>query len=257
MTGTIDDILNDREPEAETEQVEAAETPEAPEQPEVAEEATEGRVRDEKGRFAPKGDKEEVAPPAPVEESHIPVRALQDERSKRQALEQRLQQLEAQLQANQPQAPAPDLYEDETAWFNHRLTGVLPQITENVRNELRMERVKESAEEARGKYDDYDQTIDTFRALAEMQPALMEQMIGSKNPAEFAYKTAKTHTEVQQYGSIDALIEKRLKDREAELLQSTQAQLPSAPPSISSDRSVGARSGPAWGGPAPMSELLK
>src|SRR5512139_675711 len=69
----LDEFLKgSEEPAAEIETPEQAETPEATEAeaPEaVADEppAKDGPVRDEKGRFAPKGDKEPEASPAPEE----------------------------------------------------------------------------------------------------------------------------------------------------------------------------------------------
>jgi hypothetical protein len=97
--------------------------------------------------------------------------------------------------------------------FNHRLQTVLPDITERIRSELRVERVKESADDARARYQDYDQTIDVFHQLATQNPSLQQQMLMARDPAEFAYKTAKTHQEVTQYGSIDQMIEAKVAER--------------------------------------------
>lgn len=166
------------------------------------------------GKFLPKGEPEPpavTASPA-VEEPQLDHAALIGERRRRQEAEQRIAEYEARL-AQQPQQPPPDFWEDPDQAFNHRLNTVLPEITERIRSELRVERVKESAEEARSRYQDYDQTIDVFHQLASQNPALGQQMLMSRDPAEFAYKTAKTHQQVTQYGSIDALIEAEVAKR--------------------------------------------
>jgi hypothetical protein len=55
------------------------------ETPEIVAEEPTGPVRDDKGRFAPKGETE-AAPPAAEEQHSIPPKALQEERRKRQEL---------------------------------------------------------------------------------------------------------------------------------------------------------------------------
>lgn len=217
MDDQLDGFLNTNEPveaavvetppEAEA-VVEAVETP-----PETVE-----RPRGPDGKFIAKGDQPpadpavEGASPAPAEPS-LDHAALIGERRRRQEAENERETLRQQLAQFQTQTPPPDFWEDPDQAFNHRLQSVLPDITERIRSELRVERVKESAEEARGRYQDYDQTIDVFHQLAAQNPALGQQMMMSRDPAEFAYKTAKTHQEVSQYGSIEQLIEAKVAER--------------------------------------------
>jgi hypothetical protein len=82
-------------------------------------------------------------------------------------------------------------------------------------------------------------------------------MQSSENPARFAYETAKLQMDIQQHGSLQGYIDAQIAAKQTEALSQVQVQLPqSLPPSISSDRSVGSRSGPAWSGPRPLGELL-
>lgn len=266
MDSSIGDILNNNEPapeaaveappEAET-PVEAVETP-----PETVE-----RPRGPDGKFIPKGEAEapapvESAPPAPTEESHIPIAALKDERSKRQIAEDRARQLEEQLrQLQQPQAQpqaVPDRWEDPEGYDQ----WLIAQTTETARQAaieaVQIQRIQQSVASFAADKPDYQEVITLYQQMALQNPGLDQQMKAAENPAKFAYDTAKLQLEIQQYGSLEGLIEARVAARQAEALQSLPAQLPqSTPPTISSDRSVGARSGPAWSGPAPISDYLK
>jgi hypothetical protein len=256
----LSDILSD-EPQAE-----AIEPQAEIEQP--TETQSDGPVRDEKGRFAPKGETTEEPPSSPQEDEgpHVPRRALQDERSKRQQLEAELAQLRQQYAQPQPQAQQaqeqgpPDRWEDPDG-YDQWLIGQAAQAARAEAHETyQRQRIEASAIEAMQRIPDYQEKIQVFEQMAAANPALMQEMIRQPNPAEYAYNMAKTQVDIQQYGGIDGLINARvqeaLKAQQPANLADVASRLPSAPPSISSDRSVGARSGPAWGGPTPLSEIL-
>jgi hypothetical protein len=248
--------------------------------------ATEPAARDDQGRFASVAADTETGqetgvtpqeePPAaiseppsqsvaPPEPATIPYAALRDERNKRQALEAELARFRAsqqpappmQTQAEQP-ADAPDMFEDPAgfqAWVRQAAAADAMQLA---RQEFALERTRASAIAAQSKYADYDATIEAFKGLAAANPGLEQTMMQQPDPAEWAYRTAKTHLEVAQYGSVDALVEARIKAREAELVAAATAQVrPSLPPTITTDRNVGNRTqGPAWNGPKPLSAIL-
>lgn len=256
----LSDILND-EPAAEAETTEV-ETTEAPQETEAT---GDGRPRDEKGRFAPKGEKTEEAPPASEEsEGNIPIAALKDERSKRQALEAELAQMRAyyaqmqqQPQPQQVQGP-PDRWEDPEGYDAWLIQQAASYASSTARQEAtqayQTERVRMSAEAAKSRYPDYFEKLDVFDKMLQVNPGLAQQLYRAPDPADFAYKTAQLQMDIMQHGGIEGLVQARVKAREAELLQNAPAALP---PSISSDRSVGARGGPAWGGPTPLGDILR
>lgn len=264
--GTIDDILNG-EPAPEPQIEEVAEAA-----PEVAEpEATEAQPRDEHGRFAPKGEKQPeaqaepvpaAAPPAAEESQTVPRTALQDERRKRQELERQLQEISQRLtqQPVQPQ-PIPDQWDDPEGFARHLAREAAAQAREEALAELRRERVIHSAEAAKQRHPDYIEKVDTFNELAAQNPALIATMMQQPDPAEYAYNIAKQHEELNRYGSLDAMLEAKKKEWEAEALEGLKASLDpapaSAPTSLVTERNVGSRSGPAWSGPADLSELLR
>lgn len=265
---SIGDLLNGTVPEP----VEAPPAVETPTEATTEPVETTERPRGPDGKFIPKGDKEPVEPvasatPAPLEETgNIPIAALKDERSKRQAIEQERDQLRQQLaQYQQPQAQPqaqvvgpPDRWDDPEG-YDRWLVGQASQAArEEAIQAYTFQRIQTDAAQFRADKPDYDEAIGLFGRMAETNPGLIEQMQQAPSPAKFAYDTGKLQAEITQHGGIDGLVEARLKAREAAALTGLQAQLPqSAPPTISNDRSVGARSGPAWSGPGSLSDYLK
>lgn len=260
MDDQLDGFLSANEPaEAAVEPVEAPPVAEVPVEATEAPPETVERPRGPDGKFIAKGEAPEApavdgASPAPTEPS-LDHAALIGERRRRQEAEAReaeKDRLIAEFQSRQPQTPPPDFWEDPDQAFNHRLQSVLPDITERIRSELRVERVKESAEEARGRYQDYDQTIDVFRQLAAQNPDIEQQMLMSRDPAEFAYKTAKTHQEVTQYGSIDQLIEAKV----AERLKAQPAPVPPIPETLADAQSSRGAPASAITAPPTLDQIL-
>jgi len=268
METSLDSILNG-----------TSEAPEAPpaEAPAPAEvEAAPERPRDEQGRFLPKGENEpepaEAAPepsatPAPSDhvQTTIPLAAQMDERRKRQATEAENAELRRQLaqiqqpppQQLQPQ-PVPDQWDDPDGWAMH----VKREAAEAARHEAVMafqaERVKASAEDAMVKYPDYHEKREIFTQLAQNNPALWDTLFQQRDPAGWAYSIAKDHAEMSQFGSLEARDAAKKAEWEAEALERLKATLPAspAPPTLSTERNVGQRSGPAWSGPTPLVDLL-
>jgi hypothetical protein len=239
MEKSIDDLLNDEEPEV-TEQTEA-ETP-----PEV----NDNHVRDEKGRFAAKGV-EEGAPPAPDKLPQEEYKALKAEREKRQSLETRLAEMQSQLERMQnPPAPAPDMFEAPEDWQQHFggqvVTTAVQQATLNAKLDM-------SEMMMRQQQPDFEEMKEAFLTLMSENPQLQQQALSDPHPWNKAYQIAKNHRTMQDLGatSIDDLKAKLL-----EQLKQEQQSAPSAPVSLTNERNVGSRSGPAWSGPKPLSELL-
>jgi hypothetical protein len=212
----IDDILNGND------EAEAVETPQPETQPEAAEAEvkTEGPARDEKGRFASKGEKEPEAPeaesPSAKEEPQIDHPALIGERRRRQEAEDRLRHLEQQFQQmQQPQqfqqpAEAPDMFEDPqgyTQWIQHKAAE---QATARAYEQFQYQRINTSAAAFAPNVPDYAEKVQVFQQLAQGNPALLQELYRTPNPAEFAYNTAKQHLEISQYGGIEGLIKARV-----------------------------------------------
>jgi hypothetical protein len=252
----LSEILND-EPAAEAPQQETAEQP-------IEAEPTEaepgGRERDERGRFKSKGE-EESAPPAPQDEAAgIPVAALKDERSKRQALETELEQLRAsiaQQPQQEPQAP-PDRWEDPDGYDQYLIQQAAHYAREQAVHAFNQQRIHQSAVRARGKYDDYDHAHQVFGEMVQRNPALMDQMLTADDPAEYAYNEAKSEIAIRSAGGLQAYIQQeaaRLVAAQQPTIQDVASRLP--PPTISDSRNVGSRSSAPWQGPTPLSDILR
>jgi hypothetical protein len=87
-------------------------------------------------------------------------------------------------------------------------------------------------------------------------PAINQQVAESQHPWKTAYTLFKNQQTMQELGATD-IETLRAKIRE-EVLAEAQAQAPAAkiPPSLSNQRSVASRSGPAWSGPTPLGDLI-
>jgi len=234
----LEDILNDEPIASEPEAVEEkAETP----QP----------ARDEHGRFAPKGE-EESASPAPVEEKPtLEHPALIGERRRRQEAEARAAELEARLNS-QPAPQLADIWENTQEWQSQFRDQILSEAEQRALARFEERNIARSATAARSKYQDFDDVIGTFSDLARQNPLLERQLRDADNPGEFAYTTAKTHMELQQYGGdVNALVAARVK---AEL---EKARPKDSEPSVEIPESLaGAQSARGTTAPTPSSFSL-
>lgn len=253
MDTSFDELLNG--PEAIEEPV-ADEPLSEPENPGIA--------RDEHGRFASTTGVEPQAtaePVPPTEQAGLPkdvyepLRAVRDENK---ALKDRLDALTQQIAATQqPQpAPAPSIWEDEQGWQKNFGGQVVSQAVQQASLNARLDMSEMMVRQANP---DFDEVKAEFMALAEKNPVLAEQALADAHPWNKAYAIAKNHRAMTELGATDVETLKA-KIRE-ELMAEMQANpAPAAqglPPTLSSERSVGSRSGPAWTGPAPLSDLLR
>lgn len=206
-------LQGSNEPEA----TEAAEAVEAPTEAAETTETAEARARDEKGRFAPKGEtpapEPESASPAPAE-PQLDHPALIGERRRRQEAEDRLRALEEQLtrqpqQAEQPQGP-PDRWEDPDGYDQWLVSQAANRAREEAREAYLVERIQVAAEEMKAQLPDYAEKIGVFQQMAAINPALGEEMRRAQNPAKYAYDVGKMQIEISQYGGIEKLIEARV-----------------------------------------------
>ncbi len=242
------------------------------------EQAARGLVRDpETGQFSPKEEKAEEKPveklevEKPVEKvvEKAPtqdltdkekafLKAMHEERGKRQELEKRLQAIETA----KPQEPEKTFFDDPDGALAKRDEAFTKQITD-IKAEIVTSRLNTAEFLFRRDHKDFDEKIEVFGGLLKQTPGLYQQWMGSPDPAEFAYNLGKTHLELKEAGGIPELrakieketrikLEAELKDK-AEALAKERAALP---PSLSDARSTGVNR-PTWGGVPTMEEILK
>ena len=143
------------------------------------------------------------APEEPKQSHQVPLSALEDERKKRQELQQQNQQLQTDLayHRNQTGKSAPERpsepTEEEIAnefWTNpikviKRISG---QTREETLGQVRMQIFNQSKARAKSQYDDYDAMEEKFATALDQQPWLREQMQSHYDPAQFIYQWAKS-----------------------------------------------------------------
>jgi hypothetical protein len=186
---SLDDVIAGREPEAV--QAPAADAPgDKPTEP--------AAQADDKPADAAKPD--DAAPPPDADKGKQEPKeewtkaAVIDERRKRQDAERRLAELEKKLQ--EP-AKKPDLFEDPE--------GVLSQHRQEVGQQLLETRIDLSEELMREQHPDYDELKEEFVQLATENPFYADQLAKAKNPAKFAYETAKKARQAASLGDVDKM----------------------------------------------------
>lgn len=259
---SLDDILDGND-EPETEAVEA-EAPAVEEQPEQ-------QPRDEGGRFAEKGvepepqpeqaQEPEVEPPSTgklPKDVYEPLKAV---RSENQALKDQLEALRQEIQQNQqkaeqkPPEPAPDLWENTEGWQQHFGGQVVSQA---VQQSAYSNKLNTSEFYARKNIDGFNDEWDGLNKWLTDNPAIAQQAAADYDPWGFAWRQYQNQRTIQELGATDvASLEEKLREK---ILADLQANAPvdpvKVPQSLSTKRSVGSRSGPAWSGPTPLGDLI-
>lgn len=247
---SLDNILNDESAEEA-----AAPVAEATPQPEP-EEPGGGPARDEHGRFAAKTGVEETPEPVPPTDK-LPqedYKAIREEREKRQAAEARALALEQQLQSQQePPAPPPSIWEDEQGWQQHFGSQIAQQAAFNAKLDM-------SEMMTRQANPDFEDMKGRFLEMAQANPGIVQQALSDPHPWAKAYSIAKNAARMEELGAVDlADLEAKIEARLREEMQG-QSPLPNAPqtlpPTLTGERNVGARTGPAWAGPPSLDQLL-
>jgi hypothetical protein len=270
MGKSIDDLLSGdaEQPETVVEQAEPEVVEEA--QPETAE-----RPRGPDGKFISKETGVESTEPveaAPVEqvppteqsnqlprEEYTALKAIRDENKELKRSIEAMQRQMMQPQRPQAEKPQPitDFWEDPQTFLDQRLSGLGEELLERFEQRQQTKRLEASEQAAKTKYADYDEKFAAFEQAVQLNPRLAYELAQASDPGEFAYARGKTALEIQRVGSLDDLKAQIRAEMEAEaravIQPAPRLQLPST---TAADGSVGGRGGPAWGGPAPMSDLL-
>jgi hypothetical protein len=126
--------------------------------------------------------------PTSEEEARVPVKAVQEERRKRQALEKEL----AELRKNKdPEPQRPNAAEDPEGAIQHTETAIEARLTG--------ERINSSRNIMLAVKEDYSAMEQIFVELAKSDPRLVDEMRANESPAMFAYNKAKEHLEYQEF----------------------------------------------------------
>lgn len=229
--------------------VDTPEPVEATETPAVAEPEVEAVTEVETPTGETEGDKPEVteeppASPEPVEKT-VPLKALEDERRKRQELEQRLEQ--------QPKQEAPDPLDDPDGFR---------QYQDNARLN---DRIEISVEIAREMHEDFDSVHEVFMEEAAKNPVLAQAAMQSKAPGIHIYREGKRLAKAREIGDPDEYANRKVQEATKALateLAELKAQINNAqkrdsiPTTLADQRSVGGMSNPKQPEHTPLHAVL-
>ena len=229
------------------------------------------------GKFVPKEQQADAAPPAAKQDGQaptlVPVSVAQEERKKRQALERELAELRAKLApppaAQQPPQPAspPVPLTDLMFQDPERFVATLRQQQEEALIQTRLA----TSEAIARQQPDYDAAEQALTAYAQSSPQAAQEVAQALRahpaPAMWAYQAGKQLLSqqrwaplMQQHSDPEAWINAEVERRLAERAAQAPAPAPSAAPlpqSLASARAAGPRNpAPAYRGPTPMSAIL-
>lgn len=198
------------------------------------------------------GDKEPEAPPAP-EPDNVPVKALQDERRKRQELEQQIAALQQQVN-QKPEEPAPSMWEDENKWQEHFGTRITQQATQFASQNARLDTSEMLARQAHA--EDFEEAKAEFLKMAEQNPELRQAALSDPHPWEKAYQIYANAKAMKELGATNvADLEAKIRAKVEEELKANAPKL-LFPTSTAQDGSVSGRSGAVWSGETKDRDIL-
>ena len=137
-------------------------------------------------------ESEDDAETTSAREESVPVKALTEERRKRQSAEKRVKELEGQLR---PKDKIPDPIDDPEGYVKYnekRFSAEAFRTKANLSRDVMIDTK-----------DDYIEKEAIFVKLAKERPYLKQQMMEHPNPAKFAYNTALEHLEIEKYRDPD------------------------------------------------------
>lgn len=203
QTQTIDDLFEDKPEKSEESKGDT-------------EESTEAKAEEEK-TDADKAKETTVAETPAAKEESVPVKALTEERRKRQEAEARTKELEAQLSKQSPEPEkVPDPIDDPQ--------GYAKFMEDKANQDALRTKVSLSRDIMLDLKEDYEEKEKVFMDLVKTNPYLVQQMNASSNPAKFAYNTAAEHLETQKVRDPKYLEEMKAKWKEEFLAELKQQE---------------------------------
>lgn len=165
----------------------------------------------------------------------VPLTELKSERSKRQEFEKRATEAEqralrAEAQAEearrywqsqqsqqfqppaqqQPAKPLPDPWTDPEGYT----AAKLQEVEERFAKQEFANRVAISERMMKSQYQDFDQVVDVFGKAAQRNPYLVQEMVKSALPAEYAYQMGKRLLLADRIGGDPDSYEKKIREEE-------------------------------------------
>lgn len=142
--------------------------------------------------------------------------------------------------------------------FTENPAEYVNQVRQEMAQQVQIVRIETMQVAARARHPDYDEKEEVFAQLAEQNPYLVAQLRQASDPAEFAYKTAQFHMEMQAAGgSIDALKAKIAAELKADQAQQFANKAQSLPKTLAGANGTGRRATAAFAGPTALDDIYK
>ena len=206
----------------------------------------------------PEPEAQAAEPPSALpKDVYEPLRAVRDENK---ALKERLEKLEAlrleteQRKPQEPPAPPPTIWEDDAAALAYTQQQAVAQ---SLAASSYQTKLFTSEFHARKNLEGFEQAWEPLNKWLSENVAVAQAAAADYDPWGYAFRAYKNQQTMQELGATD--IEQLKAQIRAQVEAEMAAQkpaVPNIPPSLSTQRSVGGRTGPAWGGPKPLNELL-
>lgn len=189
-----------------------------------------------------KGEPEQAAPPAAVEEAkHIPITALLDERDKRKAKEREAEELRRRLAEYEAKAqPKPDFFADPEAALSAAQQAAMAAALNT-----KLETSRFLAEKEYGA-----DLVAKAYAFFDDNPHLSLDLIKSPSPFHAAVQTYQRHKMLEEIGDDPASYRARI---EAEVKERLAAEMQAQPKPTAPPPSMAAAAGVNGGNQAPSS----
>ena len=193
----LSEVFSETDQATETVETDEAATAE-PE--ETTEEVAESTVEDDATTTVAEQDE-----PEPQEESKDKAwtyAAYKDEKEKRQALEEKLRELESRQPSDDDDDDTDLISQSE---LKERLQA---DYDKKLQTAIYQDRYARTIDAAKAKYPDFDEKEKVFVDLVKQDQRLLQGLAQAQDPNEFAYVTATNHELLKKYnGNIMALVE--------------------------------------------------
>jgi len=221
----------------------------------------EPQVEENKGSAALQ---EEVAPEtqgeptSPSADKHVPLAALEAERSQRKDWKERALRLEGEMKAMREQRERIQEPQEEQRQMDPIQVMQQRMLDQHYNTSQLL---------AKQSYKDLDEKVEVFMEAAKQNPALVAAMQQQAHPYEFAYREAERMLLQKEMGNdpsafrakMEAEIEARILEKHGltGLSQSAAPAAPKIPASLAGARSSAGRTAGVFTGPPSLDDILK
>jgi hypothetical protein len=180
------------------------------------------------------------------------------------AWDRRFTQLLETVKPKAEPQPAPDIFENPSAFVHQQVNGPLTEMRQVLMHNSRLIAEQRHSDDAVQAADD---AFSRAVAARSIDPSDYQRVMNSPNPYDAAVKWHKRQQAQAEIGDdpaafrtkVEAEIRAKLEQeaQNGQTEQTTQTQQRVMPSNLAAARNVGSRAGPTWGGPKPLNDIFK